>query len=157
MTLGPEDLLKYLEKADAEAELIPVDVETPTVEAAARAVKSSPDSIVKSLIFMAAGRPILVIAGGKQRVPIELLAGQIGQEPDSIRLAKPEEVALETGYDVGAVPPFGHIQQLTAYMDGRLLDVDVVYAGGGAPDHLVKVSPREILRLSAADVIKLQS
>lgn len=156
MTLGPEDLLQYLQQAGAEAELIPVDVETPTVEAAARAVHSSPDSIVKSLIFMAAGDPVLVVASGNQRVSIDLLAGQIGLEPDSIRLAKPDEVAAETGYQVGAVPPFGHQHKLRAYMDERLLGADVVYAGGGAPDHLIKVSPREILRLSAAKVIKLQ-
>jgi prolyl-tRNA editing enzyme YbaK/EbsC (Cys-tRNA(Pro) deacylase) len=41
-------------------------------------------------------------------------------------------------------------------MDAALLELEQVYAGGGAADHLLKVSPREILRLSGAQVINLQ-
>jgi prolyl-tRNA editing enzyme YbaK/EbsC (Cys-tRNA(Pro) deacylase) len=154
--LGPDELIEYIQETGAEASIIPVDVETPTVDAAARAVGTSPENIVKSLIFIAAGKPILVITCGNRRIPVDVLAGEIELSAGDIRLAKPDEVAAETGYSVGAVPPFGHRKQLPAYLDAALLDADEVYAGGGASDHLVRVSPKEILRLSGANVIKLQ-
>jgi prolyl-tRNA editing enzyme YbaK/EbsC (Cys-tRNA(Pro) deacylase) len=155
--LGPSALNQYIRETGANAKLILVDVETPTVEMAAQAVGAAPANIVKSLIFIADDQPILVIAGGNQRVSLDMLGREIGVDPESIRLAKPQEVIDETGYPVGAVPPFGHRQRLTAYMDVGLLEADAVYAGGGASDHLVQVSPQEILRLSGANVIKIQS
>jgi prolyl-tRNA editing enzyme YbaK/EbsC (Cys-tRNA(Pro) deacylase) len=154
--LGPTALSDYIRTSGASAKLVPVDVETPTVEMAAQAVGTAPANIVKSLIFIADDEPILVIAGGKKRVSLEVLGREIGIAPSLIRLAKPQEVVQETGYPVGAVPPFGHRKRLTAYMDAILLDAEQVYAGGGASDHLVQVSPHEILRLSSANVIQLQ-
>jgi prolyl-tRNA editing enzyme YbaK/EbsC (Cys-tRNA(Pro) deacylase) len=154
--LGPNALEQYILSKGAEANLLAVEVETPTVDAAARAVGTSPEKIVKSLIFIAAGEPFLVITAGKQRVPLDVLASEIGIARQSIRLANPQEVAAATGYTVGAVPPFGHKQRLASYMDAALLELEQVYAGGGAADHLLKVSPREILRLSGAQVIDLQ-
>jgi prolyl-tRNA editing enzyme YbaK/EbsC (Cys-tRNA(Pro) deacylase) len=65
-------------------------------------------------------------------------------------------VIKQTGYPVGGVPPFGHQNPIRAYMQADLLTADEVYAGGGAADHLLRVSPQEILRLSAASVIQLQ-
>lgn len=155
--LGPRELKQYLLKTGAEARLLPVDVETPTVDAAARAVGTAPEKIVKSLIFIADDEPILVITAGKKRVPLDALARETGIAKESIRLAKPREVSASTGYPVGAVPPFGHKEKLVAYMDAALLKLDQVYAGGGAADHLLRVSPAEILRLSGADVIDLRS
>jgi prolyl-tRNA editing enzyme YbaK/EbsC (Cys-tRNA(Pro) deacylase) len=153
---GLDELLEYIRETGAEASVIPVKVETPTVDAAAQAVGTSPEHIVKSLIFIAAGEPILVIACGNKRVPVNVLAGEMELATNDIRLAKPDEVVAETGYSVGAVPPFGHRKRLPAYMDVALLEAEEVYAGGGASDHLVKVSPEEILRLSGANVIQLQ-
>jgi prolyl-tRNA editing enzyme YbaK/EbsC (Cys-tRNA(Pro) deacylase) len=157
MMLGPHELKQYLHKTAAEARLLPVDVETPTVEAAARAVGAEPEKIVKSLIFIVDGEPILVITAGKKRVPLAVLARKTGIAKESIRLAKPREVSASTGYPVGAVPPFGHKAKLAGYMDAALLELDLAYAGGGAADHLLRVSPAEILRLSGADVIELRS
>lgn len=154
--MGHKELSDYIRRTGARARLVPVDVQTPTVEAAARAVGTSPQNIIKSLIFIAAGEPILVIAGGTRRVEIEILAREIRVDRDSIRLAEPQEVLDATGFSVGAVPPFGHIKRLSAYMDAGLLETELVYAGGGASDHLLQTSPSEILRLSGALVIQLQ-
>lgn len=155
--LDPEALEKFIHKASAEAQLVEVEVETPTVEAAAEAVGTSPDNIVKSLVFIVAGEAVLVIAGGNERVAVEVLAGELEVQPEQIRLAKPSEVLAATGYPVGAVPPFGHLEKLSALMDAALLDLDEVYAGGGASNYLLRTSPHEILRLSGANVIKLRT
>jgi prolyl-tRNA editing enzyme YbaK/EbsC (Cys-tRNA(Pro) deacylase) len=85
--LSPASLEEHLEQIGARATLVPVKVETPTVDAAAQAVGTAPENIVKSLIFIAAGEPILVIAAGTKRVQVEKLAIELGIEEQKIRLA----------------------------------------------------------------------
>lgn len=154
--LGPDALNEFIRAVEAEAKLVAVEGETPTVEAAAQAVGTSPGNIVKSLIFVVSGEAVLVIASGVDRVALDVLAGEIGTQRELIRLAKPDEVVEATGYPVGAVPPFGHANNLSAYMDASLLDAEEVYAGGGASNVLLRTSPQEILRLSGANVIQLR-
>jgi prolyl-tRNA editing enzyme YbaK/EbsC (Cys-tRNA(Pro) deacylase) len=55
-----------------------------------------------------------------------------------------------TGYPVGAVPPFGQRQRLPVLIDRRVMAQSEVYAGGGAIDTLLKVTPKEIVRVTGA-------
>lgn len=61
----------------------------------------------------------------------------------------------ETGFEVGAMPPFGHRYPLPTLMDKRVLQQPSVYAGGGAENALVHLSPEDILRVTRAEVIDL--
>ena len=66
----------------------------------------------------------------------------------------PAQEALElSGYPVGAVPPFGLVVQPKALMDVTLLDEVQVFAGGGAQNTLMQVSPQEIQRVTGAQLI----
>ncbi len=65
-------------------------------------------------------------------------------------------MAAATGYPVGAVPPFGHPEPLPTFIDRKVLVLTEAYAGGGAIDTLVKVSPQEIARVTQAEIIDLQ-
>jgi prolyl-tRNA editing enzyme YbaK/EbsC (Cys-tRNA(Pro) deacylase) len=154
--LGPESLCEFMQKAGVRGSLVQVQLPTPTVEAAAQAVGTSPENIVKSLLFIADDEPVLVIASGTQRVAVSELALQLQVDEDLVRLAKPKEVLMATGYPVGAVPPFGHVNRLVTYMDVTLLEVEQVYAGGGASNYLLQTTPDEIQQISGANVIKLQ-
>jgi prolyl-tRNA editing enzyme YbaK/EbsC (Cys-tRNA(Pro) deacylase) len=64
-------------------------------------------------------------------------------------------VLATTGYEVGTVPPFGHHQPVPTLVDRRVLEQETVYAGGGGHRVLLRFSPGEILRVTAAETIDL--
>ena len=92
---------------EAEASGLDIEVQrypdgTRTAADAAAAVGCKIDQIVKSLVFMADVRPILILCSGARRVDEEKLAGYIGTE---IRIAGASEVRAATGYAIGGTPP----------------------------------------------------
>src|SRR5438309_3958293 len=78
---------------------------TATAVDAAAAIGTTVGRIVKSLVFMAGERPILVLASGPNRVDVHKLAALVG-EP--ITRANADQVRALTGFAVGGVPPIGH-------------------------------------------------
>lgn len=58
------DLERYLRDRHVDAVLLHLPVLTPTVEQAARAVGTSTDDIVKSLLFLVDGRAVVAITCG---------------------------------------------------------------------------------------------
>ena len=65
--LNSEYLETFIQASQLGAQVIQIDVPTPTVETAAIAVGTSPSKILKSLLFLVDGKPMLVIASGLQR------------------------------------------------------------------------------------------
>ena len=153
--LTPADLALFLRERGLHAELLSLHVETPTVEAAAEAVGTSADKIVKSVLFMVDDQPVLAITSGSRRIDRRRIAKHFGVGRKRVRLAAENQVQTSTGYHVGAVPPFGHPEQLLTIIDPGVLEHDVVYAGGGASDHLIRVETAEILHVTQGEVLEL--
>ncbi|MES0869631.1 Cys-tRNA(Pro) deacylase, prolyl-tRNA editing enzyme YbaK/EbsC [Pseudovibrio denitrificans] len=100
---------------------------------AAQALGCAQEQIVKSLVFqkLDSEEAILVLASGTNRVNEEaisaLVGGPIGR-PDA------KFVRNVTGFSIGGIPPLGHKQQLTVYVDEDLLGFDEVWAAAGTPN-----------------------
>ena len=123
---------------------------TRTARDAAAAVGCELGQIVKSLVFVAGGRPVLALVSGADRVDTERLAAAAGAA--ATRQATAVEVQRATGFAVGGVPPFGHTETMETFLDRRLLAFDVVWAAAGAPDACFPIGPDELARLSGAVV-----
>jgi prolyl-tRNA editing enzyme YbaK/EbsC (Cys-tRNA(Pro) deacylase) len=149
MMLTPDDLAVFIEKNDVEAEVIVLADATPTVEDAARAVGTSTKQIVKSLLFLIDGKPVLAIACGEARIDRRPIAQHFGVGRKRVKMADSDSVLKFTGYPIGAVPPFGMPEQPSTLMDARLFEHEVVYAGGGDIHALIKVNPMEIERVTS--------
>ncbi len=128
---------------------------TPTVETAARALSVSPEQIVKSILFLVNEQPVLVITCGTAHVDQRAIAARYGLGRKRVKLASPEEVLAISGYEVGAMPPFGHRLPLPTLLERRVLDLPEVFAGGGAENALVRLNPQDIVRVAAAEVIDM--
>ncbi len=120
---------------------------TRTAEQAAAAVGCELGQIVKSLVFLCDGQPVLALTSGANRVDTtrlgELLGGKIARaDADGVREA--------TGYAIGGTPPFGHERMLRAVVDRALLTYDTVWAAAGTPDTVFELTPDELLRASGA-------
>jgi prolyl-tRNA editing enzyme YbaK/EbsC (Cys-tRNA(Pro) deacylase) len=129
-------------------------VETRTARDAAIAVGCDVAQIVKSLVFDAGDRPVLVLMSGINRVDLDKGAKAAGV--DRLRRADADTARAATGYSIGATPPFGHEVELRVFMDEDLLDHDVVWAAAGRPDSVFPASPAELARVSGASVCDLK-
>src|SRR3954463_12489149 len=86
-----------------EVDVVTLDSPTRTVAEAAAAVGCQSAQIAKTLVFVADGDPVLVVASGAHRVDPDLLADVF--DVAEIRQASPEEVRVATGYPIGGVSP----------------------------------------------------
>ena len=126
---------------------------TRTAEDAARAIGCEVGQIVKSLVFMADERPVVVLVSGADRVDTERLAAATGAS--TTRRATGDEARTATGYAIGGVPPFGHAEPLSVLVDPGLLAHDTVWAAAGLPDAVFPIEPRALVQASGAQVAEL--
>lgn len=156
--LNSADLGVFMQAQAIPGKIMRLDVPTPTVETAAQAVGTGPDQIVKSIIFLVAGKPLLAIACGQAFIDRRAIAAIFGVGRKQVKLASAEEVLSLTGYPVGGMPPFGHRYPLHTLIDRRVLEVgEFVYAGGGDDYSLLQINPVIIQSVTQAQVVDLVS
>jgi prolyl-tRNA editing enzyme YbaK/EbsC (Cys-tRNA(Pro) deacylase) len=126
---------------------------TKTADDAAAAIGCDVAQIVKSLVFVADGQPLLALTSGANRADVDRLSGLVGGA--AVRRATPEEARAATGYAVGGTPPFGHPTVVRTFCDRDLLDHDLVWAAAGTPDSVFPLTPADLLRWTGAEVVTL--
>lgn len=126
---------------------------TRTAQEAADAIGTTLGQIVKSLVFLADGRPLLVLASGKNRVDMGKLARAAGAA--RIERADADRVRAATGFAIGGVPPVGHATPLETYIDEDLLSYEIVYAAAGAPTAIFPITPPDLVRVTGGRVTEL--
>jgi prolyl-tRNA editing enzyme YbaK/EbsC (Cys-tRNA(Pro) deacylase) len=57
-----------------------------------------------------------------------------------------------TGFVVGSMPPFGHRQSLPTYIDPAVVEFEIIFGGGGAIDAMLRLTPAELVRVTAAEI-----
>ncbi|HSB67527.1 MAG TPA: YbaK/EbsC family protein [Anaerolineales bacterium] len=149
------DLQGFMQDHSIQGEILRLNVPTPTVESAAQAVNAGPEQIIKSILFLVDDQPVLAIACGLTNIGRRAIADLYGVGKKRVKLASPEKVLEISGYEVGAMPPFGHRQPLVTLIDRKVLDAPEAYAGGGAENTLVRLDPHDILRVTGAKVMDL--
>jgi prolyl-tRNA editing enzyme YbaK/EbsC (Cys-tRNA(Pro) deacylase) len=127
--------------------------DTRTAADAARAVGCEVGQIVKSLVFIAAGRPVVALVSGANRVDEGRLAAIAGAP---VTKADADTARRATGYSIGGVPPFGHATEVPVFMDRDLLGHRVVWAAAGRPDSVFEISSDQLRELSRAEVADLK-
>lgn len=143
---------EWLRRAGLELEVCRFPEGTRTAEEAARAIGCRVEQIVKSLVFVADGQPLLVLVSGANRVDPAKLGALLGAPA---KKADADMVRRVTGYPIGGVPPFGHAARLPAYLDQDLLRHPVVWAAAGRPDACFPISPKRLRELAAATPAEL--
>ena len=129
--------------------------ETRTAADAAAAIGCDVAQIVKSLVFVSDGEPLLLLVSGANRVDPARAARTAGVE--GLGKADADVVRGATGFSIGATPPFGHERALKVLMDKDLLDHDEVWAAAGRVDAVFPVDPRALQRATNALVCDLKA
>jgi prolyl-tRNA editing enzyme YbaK/EbsC (Cys-tRNA(Pro) deacylase) len=153
--MDSSDLAGFIEAGDIKAEIVHLPVETPTVAAAAEAVGVKPEQIIKSVLFLADGQPVLVVANGLSRIDRKRLANVLEMSRRRVKIASGEQVLEITGYAVGAVPPFGHPARLRTLLDKGVLAETVIYGGGGESNALMRLSTPALQQVIDGEVVDI--
>ena len=107
-------------------------VSTATAPEAAAAAGCELGAIVKSLLFLIDGQPVLALVAGDRMADHKQLAARFRVGKKKVKLADAETVLRVTGYEVGGVPPVGHNTQLLTLVDESLSRFETVWAAAGA-------------------------
>ena len=144
-----ERVAAALRAAGADARLEEFQEGTPTAAAAARSIGCEPDEIVKSLVFICDGRPVLALVPGDRRADPNKVAAAVGA--GYARVARPEEVLAATGFEPGGVAPFPSSAVTRVLVEKELLLHETVWAGAGTSRHMVGLSPADLVRIARAE------
>lgn len=151
-----ERVRQALQSAGLDADLareLPAD--TSTAEAAALAVGAPQGSIVKSLVFLADGAPLLVLAAGDRRVNVKRIRAVLGLSKRRLRIAQPAEVQAHTGFEVGGVPPVGHNPPLRTLIDRSLARYETVWAAAGSAHAVFPIAYQQLVAITNGEVTDL--
>ena len=121
-----------------------------TAQQAADALGIDVGQIAKSIIFRRKSDDVavLVVTSGDKRVDekkVDALIGATGR-------ADADFVKAKTGFSIGGVSPFAHATPPVTLIDRELFRFDEIWAAAGHPHSVVRMSPKELERLTGAPV-----
>jgi prolyl-tRNA editing enzyme YbaK/EbsC (Cys-tRNA(Pro) deacylase) len=143
----------HLAGAGLAVEIVEFPHSTRTASEAAAAIGTTVPRIVKSLVFLADGEPLVVLASGSNRVDTERLGRLLGKR---IERADADRVRAATGFAIGGVAPVGYPEPVEVVLDRDLLQYDTVWAAAGTPNAVFPVSPPDLVRVSGARVLDVK-
>lgn len=117
---------------------------------APEAIGTELGSIVKSLVFLADGKPALVLVAGDRWADTKKLAQVLRAK--KVKIADADTVRAETGFAIGGVPPVGHHTPLPTLIDQSLGRFETVYAAAGAPNAVFPIAHDLLLQITAGQV-----
>jgi len=153
MALHPsaQKVESFARQLDLDIEIVEFAETTRTAQEAAAAIGCDVGQIVKSLIFVVAGRPVVILLSGTNRLDEKKLAGLCETNRKQVRRADAELVKAATGFSIGGVPPFGYKTELKVFVDRDLSQYDVVWAAAGTPFAVFAVSPSKLIEASGGE------
>ena len=147
---APSRFVTALTEAGLDSPVVTMDDSTHTAAEAAAAIGCELGQIVKSLIFVADGEPLLALVSGSNRVDERLLGERLGVE---LGKANAKLVKEASGYSIGGVPPFGHATTLRTIIDPQLLTYDTVWAAAGTALSVFELTPQQLVTVTKGEVI----
>ena len=150
-----ERVAAFLRAAAAEARVEEFAERTSTAAEAAERVGCPLSAIVKSLLFVCDGRPVLALVPGDRRADPAKVAAAVQSE--RARVAGPDELERAIGFPPGAVAPFPLPAVERVLLDSSLLGQELVWIGAGSTRHMAGLPPAELCRLTRAQPLDIST
>jgi prolyl-tRNA editing enzyme YbaK/EbsC (Cys-tRNA(Pro) deacylase) len=129
-------LQERLRERGLDISVVALDGSARTVPEAAAAVGCEPAQILKSLVFVRDGEPVMVLCAGDRRVANK----RLGLDP-----ANADQARAATGFSIGGIPPLGHDRELDTLIDTSLRRFDTVWCAAGTPHAVFEVSTAALI------------
>jgi Cys-tRNA(Pro) deacylase len=116
-----------------------------SLEQAAEERGQEPEQVVRSILFrLAKGHYIMVLMAGPSQISWSALRQYLGQS--RVTTASREEVLQVTGYELGAVSPFGLSSPIRVLVDESVLEQEEVSIGSGERGLTVILRTEDLMR-----------
>ena len=137
---------KYFEKFDIENRVLEFDVSSATVELASKALNCEPARIAKSLSFMIAGVPTVIVFAGTTKVSNSKFKHHFGAKAKMLTF---DEVESLVGHKVGGVCPFAINDGVEVYLDLSLKAHQTIFPACGSSNSAIELTPLELEKYSS--------
>jgi len=137
---------EHLKNCGLTIEVMELAESTRTAALAAEAVGSPLGAIVKSLVFMADGKPVLVLVSGDKRADHKKLERIL--KARRVMIANADQAREATGFAIGGVPPVAHKTKLLTLIDKHLGRFENLYAAAGSPRAVFTISYQALLEIT---------
>ena len=116
-----------------------------SLEQAAEERGQRPEQIVRSILFrVAKGEYVMVLMAGPGQIAWKALRHHLGA--NRVTMAAKDEVLSVTGYQLGAVAPFGLPRPLKILVDDSVLEEEIVSMGSGIRGVAIILKSQDLLR-----------
>ena len=120
--------------------------EVRSLEQAARERDQRPEQVVRSIVFrLAQDEFVMVLIAGPAQVSWPALRAYLGQS--RLTTATEPEVLAATGYNVGAVSPFGLPAPMRVLVDKSVLQEEIISIGSGERNITVILKTEDLLKV----------
>lgn len=136
---------KALADLGAEGQITELSDSARTAKEAAAALGVEVGQIASSLVFLADGAPVMVVASGGHRVDEKRLGALLGA---TIGKANANDVRAATGFAIGGVSPVALATAVPIVIDEALAAYDVVWAAAGHTHWVFPTSFDELLKIT---------
>ena len=139
---------QYLEEKGYGDRIIVPEASSATVELAAAALGVEPGMIAKTMSFLVAGKPVLILTEGTARIDNHKFKETFHTKA---KMIPPAEVEGYIGHAPGGVCPFGIREGVKVYLDESLKVYDTVYPAAGDDHSAVKLTIAELEEAAGAE------
>ena len=147
-----EKVQSVLNEFGFELNVIELSDSTRTAQEAANTIGCTVSQIAKSLIFQGktTKNPILIIASGTNRINEKAIKEYIGEK---LGKADADFVLEHTGIAIGGIPPIGHKNPITTFIDEDLMQYEEIWAAAGTPNAVFKLTPKILAEITKGNII----
>ncbi len=150
-TVPPTPAIAALEAAGVPFRVVRTEIARSAEESAA--LQGIPlGSLLRSILVRRAADDFLfVLVPGGRRFDWPKLRAHLGTS--RLSLPDADEARAETGYERGAITPFGARRPWPVIADSSVAVLDIVAIGGGARGVNVHLAPQDLIAATGADVV----
>jgi prolyl-tRNA editing enzyme YbaK/EbsC (Cys-tRNA(Pro) deacylase) len=150
-TSSVDRVREHLKRCGLTIKVMELAESTRTATMAAEAVGSPLGAIVKSLVFMADGKPVLVLVAGDKRADHKKLEKIL--KARRVMIANADQVRQATGFAIGGVPPVAHKAKLFTLIDKNLGRFENLYAAAGSPRAVFPISYEALVEITEGQLV----
>ena len=146
---GEREVRAVLEAHGVDGEIRTFEESTHNAELAARELGVELGQIANTILLLVDGAPVVVVISGDRRIDFKKVKALRGGK--KVRLAGPDDVAVHTGFAVGAVSPVALPEGVPVYLDSSLRRYRTIYPAAGEKNNMFETTPDDLLRVSGAE------
>lgn len=154
LSSSAQKVQKALHVIGVACKVVELPATTRSAKDAAQAIGCQVGQIVKSLIFQGkqTRQPYLFLVSGANRVNEKKLSALL---PEPIEKANADFVREKTGFAIGGVPPIGHHEPMSTFIDQALFDYDEIWAAAGTPHAVFRLTPGDLKQITAGQILTM--